>query len=149
MQGLPKRLIQVAGTAALYLAAKMEEINPPKIHTLVEATDGGSTAAQLLAMEKQILLTLGYHLNPTTLDQELLSVISEWELLNQDTPGFGLDSHFIIKDRIGVNLIKSEVKAVVLQRQREIASVADFILLDGRHLSFDKRDLSLALVYLL
>jgi len=40
---VPKRLIQVAGTAALYIAAKMEEINPPKIHTLVEATDGGST----------------------------------------------------------------------------------------------------------
>jgi len=64
VRGVSREKVQCVGTSALYLASKMEEINPPKLEMLSMATAGGSTKQQILDMEKQLLKALGYYLNP-------------------------------------------------------------------------------------
>lgn len=46
--------LQLVGVAALLLAAKMEEVNVPKVSELVEATDNAYNELQVIGMEQSI-----------------------------------------------------------------------------------------------
>jgi cyclin E len=50
----------------LIIATKIEEIYPPKLHTLVHMTDGACTADEVYGMELVILESLGWGLSPMT-----------------------------------------------------------------------------------
>ena len=59
--------LQLLGTAALYLAAKLEEIYPPEVKDFVYITDDTYSKRQVVKMEQVILQCLEFDLvNPTT-----------------------------------------------------------------------------------
>ncbi|XP_055534319.1 G2/mitotic-specific cyclin-A [Wyeomyia smithii] len=60
--------LQLVGTAAMFIAAKYEEIYPPDVGEFVYITDDTYTKTQVLRMEQLILKVLGFDLSvPTTL----------------------------------------------------------------------------------
>ncbi|XP_076856884.1 G1/S-specific cyclin-E1 [Brachyhypopomus gauderio] len=61
-----KTTLQLIGIAALFIAAKMEEIYPPKVHQFAYVTDGACTEEEILDMEVIIMKELNWSLSPLT-----------------------------------------------------------------------------------
>lgn len=60
--------LQLVGTAAMFIAAKYEEIYPPDVAEFVYITDDTYTKKQVLRMEQLILKVLSFDLSvPTTM----------------------------------------------------------------------------------
>uniref|UniRef100_A0AC34R8T6 Cyclin N-terminal domain-containing protein n=1 Tax=Panagrolaimus sp. JU765 TaxID=591449 RepID=A0AC34R8T6_9BILA len=64
--GIESIQLQLIGTAALIIAAKTEEIYPPRIAEICEYTDGGVDVKEAIAMELIMMEKLGFNLNPVT-----------------------------------------------------------------------------------
>uniref|UniRef100_S4R8K0 Cyclin A1 n=1 Tax=Petromyzon marinus TaxID=7757 RepID=S4R8K0_PETMA len=63
--------LQLVGTAAMYLAAKFEEIYPPEVSEFVFITDDTYTKQQVLRMEHLILRVLSFEVASPTIMQFL------------------------------------------------------------------------------
>jgi cyclin E len=63
--------LQLIGTTALLLAAKIEEIYPPKLVELVSLTAGACNEDHVRRMEEIILTKLEWHCSPVTAVQWL------------------------------------------------------------------------------
>jgi cyclin E len=50
----------------LFIAAKIEEIYPPKLHDFAYVTDGACSEEEILSIEVSILKGLGWGLSPMT-----------------------------------------------------------------------------------
>ena len=78
---IPKSQLQTLGTSCLFLAAKMEEVNPPDIYRLVEYSDGAVTIDDLVKIvsdsRQQLILS----------DKK-----SIYKSLRQDTSSWGYSS---------------------------------------------------------
>lgn len=61
-QNIVKTLLQLIGISSLFIAAKLEEIYPPKLHQFAYVTDGACSGDQILNMEL-IIMQVGYTLN--------------------------------------------------------------------------------------
>lgn len=60
--------LQLVGTTAMYIAAKLEEIYPPELVDFAYITDNTYSQTQIVQMERLVLQTLDYHLiAPTSL----------------------------------------------------------------------------------
>nr|XP_060644224.1 G1/S-specific cyclin-E1 isoform X2 [Anolis sagrei ordinatus] len=65
-QNVIKTLLQLIGISSLFIAAKREEIYPPKLHQFAYVTDGACTEEEILNMELLIMKTLDWRLSPLT-----------------------------------------------------------------------------------
>ncbi|XP_054696849.1 G1/S-specific cyclin-E1 isoform X1 [Grus americana] len=65
-QNVVKTLLQLIGISSLFIAAKLEEIYPPKLHQFAYVTDGACTEDEILGMELIIMKALNWNLNPLT-----------------------------------------------------------------------------------
>ncbi|XP_018320665.1 G1/S-specific cyclin-E1 isoform X1 [Agrilus planipennis] len=63
---IPKTQLQLIGVSCLFIAAKLEEIYPPKLSEFSYVCDGACTNAEILACEVLLLNTLGWDVNPMT-----------------------------------------------------------------------------------
>ncbi|XP_036391501.1 G1/S-specific cyclin-E1 [Megalops cyprinoides] len=61
-----KTRLQLIGISALFIAAKLEEIYPPKVHQFAYVTDGACTEDEILNMELIIMKELKWSLSPLT-----------------------------------------------------------------------------------
>ncbi|XP_051562832.1 G1/S-specific cyclin-E1-like [Myxocyprinus asiaticus] len=61
-----KMTLQLIGISCLFIAAKMEEIYPPKVHQFAYVTDGACTEDDILNMEIIIMKELNWSLSPLT-----------------------------------------------------------------------------------
>ncbi|TRY60616.1 hypothetical protein DNTS_014007 [Danionella cerebrum] len=61
-----KTTLQLIGISCLFIAAKMEEIYPPKVHQFAYVTDGACAEDDILSMELIIMKELNWSLNPLT-----------------------------------------------------------------------------------
>ncbi|XP_061220286.1 G1/S-specific cyclin-E1 isoform X3 [Neopsephotus bourkii] len=61
-----KTLLQLIGISSLFIAAKLEEIYPPKLHQFAYVTDGACTEDEILTMELLIMKALNWNLSPLT-----------------------------------------------------------------------------------
>ncbi|XP_029497185.2 G1/S-specific cyclin-E1-like [Oncorhynchus nerka] len=61
-----KCTLQLIGISSLFIAAKMEEIYPPKVHQFAYVTDGACTEDDILCMELIIMKELNWRLSPLT-----------------------------------------------------------------------------------
>lgn len=66
-QDVLKTRLQLIGISALFIAAKLEEIYPPKLVQFAYVTDGACTDDDILQMELIILKSLGWSLSPLTI----------------------------------------------------------------------------------
>uniref|UniRef100_A0A182QNM1 Uncharacterized protein n=1 Tax=Anopheles farauti TaxID=69004 RepID=A0A182QNM1_9DIPT len=63
---LKKTHLQLLGITALFIAAKVEEIYPPKIAEFAYVTDGACTEEDILHEEQLIISALDWKINPVT-----------------------------------------------------------------------------------
>lgn len=61
-----KSTLQLIGISSLFIAAKMEEIYPPKLHQFAYVTDGACMEEEILSMEIIIMKELNWSLSPIT-----------------------------------------------------------------------------------
>ncbi|KAG1955638.1 G1/S-specific cyclin-E1 [Pimephales promelas] len=61
-----KTTLQLVGISCLFIAAKMEEIYPPKVHQFAYVTDGACSEDDILNMEIIIMKELNWSLSPLT-----------------------------------------------------------------------------------
>nr|CAD7263788.1 unnamed protein product [Timema shepardi] len=66
MRNIPKQHLQLIGITCLFIAAKVEEIYPPKIAEFAYVTDGACTEAEIMDMEIIILKSLNWKLASIT-----------------------------------------------------------------------------------
>jgi len=77
-----KSNLQLLGTAAFLIAAKVEEIHPPELNDLIYICDGAYTVEQLLSMECAILLNLDFRTDGPTVEHFLPHLIAASQALN-------------------------------------------------------------------
>ncbi|XP_042523877.1 G1/S-specific cyclin-E1 isoform X1 [Dipodomys spectabilis] len=65
-ENIVKTLLQLIGISALFIAAKLEEIYPPKLHQFAYVTDGACSGDEILTMELVIMKALNWRLSPLT-----------------------------------------------------------------------------------
>ncbi|XP_046637607.1 G1/S-specific cyclin-E1-like [Daphnia pulicaria] len=63
---IPKQQLQLIGIAALFIAAKIEEIYPPKLNEFAYVTDGACSEAEIMMKELVIMKSLNWELSPAT-----------------------------------------------------------------------------------
>lgn len=63
---IPKNHLQLIGVTCLFIAAKVEEIYPPKISEFSYITDGACSDEDILNQELVVLSTLQWNMSPTT-----------------------------------------------------------------------------------
>ncbi|XP_053127346.1 G1/S-specific cyclin-E1 [Hemicordylus capensis] len=61
-----KTLLQLIGISSLFIAAKLEEIYPPKLRQFAYVTDGACREEEILSMELIIMKALNWNLSPLT-----------------------------------------------------------------------------------
>ncbi|KAM4597466.1 G1/S-specific cyclin-E1 [Fundulus diaphanus] len=61
-----KSTLQLIGITCLFIAAKVEEMYPPKVHQFAYVTDEACTEVQILSMEIIIMKELNWSLSPQT-----------------------------------------------------------------------------------
>nr|XP_033798082.1 G1/S-specific cyclin-E1 [Geotrypetes seraphini] len=66
-QNIVKTRLQLIGISALFIAAKLEEIYPPKLHQFAYVTDGACKEDEILSMELIIMKGLNWSLSPLTI----------------------------------------------------------------------------------
>jgi len=83
-----KHHLQLIGITCLFIAAKVEEIYPPKLNIFAYVTDGACTEQEILDMEIVIMTTLKWKLTPITpaswvnIFLQILSVTPQSKLQN-------------------------------------------------------------------
>eukprot|EP00743_Colponemidia_sp_Colp-15_P005119 GILK01005509.1.p1 GENE.GILK01005509.1~~GILK01005509.1.p1 ORF type:complete len:488 (+),score=38.92 GILK01005509.1:149-1612(+) len=78
-----KTKLQLVGVAAMYMAAKLEEVYPPRASDFAKTTDGGYTVADIKEMEKQMLMALRFNLLPPTSFYWITSYIKNLSQMSQ------------------------------------------------------------------
>jgi len=73
---IDKSNLQLLGTAAFLIAAKVEEIHPPELTDLIYICDGAYTMEQLLSMECAILINLDFRTDGPTVEHFLPHLIA-------------------------------------------------------------------------
>ena len=63
---VPKTRLQLLGVTCLFIAAKIEEIYPPKLSEFTYVTDGACSDEEILNMELVVLKELNWGLSPMT-----------------------------------------------------------------------------------
>ncbi|KAM6153622.1 G1/S-specific cyclin-E1 isoform 1-T1 [Erethizon dorsatum] len=66
-ENIVKTLLQLIGISSLFIAAKLEEIYPPKLHQFAYVTDGACSGDEILTMELVIMQALKWRLSPLTI----------------------------------------------------------------------------------
>ncbi|XP_075069926.1 G1/S-specific cyclin-E2 [Mixophyes fleayi] len=61
-----KSMLQLIGVTTLFIASKLEEIYPPKLHEFAYVTDGACSEDEIIDMELVILKALKWDLSPVT-----------------------------------------------------------------------------------
>ncbi|XP_019714722.1 G1/S-specific cyclin-E1-like, partial [Hippocampus comes] len=61
-----KSTLQLIGISCLFIAAKVEEMYPPKVHQFAYVTDEACTEDEILSMEVIIMKELKWSLSPQT-----------------------------------------------------------------------------------
>ena len=100
--------LQLVGVTALLVACKYEEIKPPSLGDFEFVTDGSCCAAQILEMERHLLITLNYSI---TIQSSATFLELFFALLTARLKPLQLLSAFI--PLTGHTLIQSEVLAYV------------------------------------
>jgi cyclin E len=65
-KNIHKTRLQLVGVTALFIAAKLEEIYPPKLSDFAYVTDGACSEDEILSQELLMLGTLKWSLSPVT-----------------------------------------------------------------------------------
>ncbi|EGT42250.1 hypothetical protein CAEBREN_18584 [Caenorhabditis brenneri] len=127
---------QLVGTAALFLAAKYEEIYPPKCADFASLTDGAFTSDHIRQMEILIVKDIGWSLGPITSIQWLstyLQLLGTKEK-NDDVNNLEEEGNLYVPE-----LLRSEYI--------EMCKILDYLLLEIESFNFSYRTIAAAVLF--
>lgn len=134
-QVLPQRL-QLIGSTALVIAAKIEEIYPPKIIEIAEYTDGCCTDQDIRNMEEIMLQQLDWNCYPITAVHWLALYM---QLMNTNETIYDVDGHIFPDQRCTVpKLMRGEFV--------RMAKILDLVIMDAVSLHYRYRELATAVL---
>ena len=81
---IPKHQLQLVGVTCLFMAAKVEEIYPPKVKDFAYVTDGACTIQQIVIKELVILRCLNWNLSTLTVNTWLTIYLQLHSLLDKE-----------------------------------------------------------------
>ncbi|XP_035680336.1 G1/S-specific cyclin-E-like isoform X1 [Branchiostoma floridae] len=125
---LPKHRLQHIGITALFIAAKLEEIYPPKVTEFAYVTDGACTDEEILDMELVLLKALNWELSPMTVNSWLNVYL---QLANLDAIDF---EEFYLPQYSGHTFV-------------QVAQLVDLCMLDISSLQFSYAAIATAALY--
>lgn len=128
----PKEQLQLVGVTALFIASKIEEIYPPKIHDFADITDGSCKDDEILDKEMVILKALNWDLTPITVNNWLNLYLQ----LATKKEGNHDKENFLLPDFSSHQFLK-------------ISQLIDLCMLDIDCLQFSYRTLAASAVYLM
>jgi len=122
-ENLPKSQLQLLGITALFIAAKVEEIYPPKLSEFAYVTDGTCTEEEILCEELIMLKGLNWDLSPVTVNSWLNIFL---QLYSLDSISNSFDS-FVVPQYSGHTF-------------QEVSRLVDLCMLDinSLHFSYSK-----------
>lgn len=132
--GILKSEYQLIAVAALSIASKFEEIRPPRMCDYELATDKAYNQAQIRAMERKMLASVGWRVLPATLSHWLGWAMKMWD-------------EFVVASRVQVGRFREQGEESYW-RYLQAMTLADAVLLDYRSLRLPKSHLSAAILYL-
>ena len=124
-----KSRLQLVGVTALFIAAKLEEIYPPKLSEFSYVTDGACTDDEILVQELIMLKALGWKLTPLTINT-WLRIYLQLASYQQDEKA----ALFLTPVFSGKNLVQA-------------AKLVDLCMLDLESLDFPNRILAAAALH--
>ncbi|XP_053202332.1 G1/S-specific cyclin-E-like [Panonychus citri] len=81
---LPRQQLQLIGTTCLFIAAKIEEVYPPKSTEFAAVTDGACTDCEIFSQELVIMETLKWSLHPVTVNKWLSIFMQIYSILEKE-----------------------------------------------------------------
>ena len=75
-----RQFLQLLGLTSLFIAMKIEEIQHSSVNSFVHYAGGAFSCGQILAQERDILITLRWKTYPDTCNTWLDSYLSHWDL---------------------------------------------------------------------
>ncbi|XP_046843024.1 G1/S-specific cyclin-E-like [Xenia sp. Carnegie-2017] len=124
-----KSTLQLVGVTALFIAAKLEEIYPPKVAEFAYVTDGACTEDEIQIEELVMLEVLNWKLTPVTINT-WIRIYLQLESYKQDEKA----ALFLTPAFSGKDLVQS-------------AKLADLCVLDMESIDFPNRILAAAAVH--
>ena len=145
----PKDRLQLLAITSLFVAAKMEEVYPPKAQELAEATAGTFTARDVTTFETELMTTLAWNLSPPTSDDW-----AEWYLLAFLERGLPVAAAALKRQQQQQPCHQQQQHLILLQRlpsgvAQRVQLLLDLALLDVTSLHFYPSILAAAGLYLL
>ena len=160
---IEKRNYQLIGTAALYLACKVEEIYTPRISYFILATDHGYAQGQILEMERKLCMELEWDLTPASLETWTRLCCFKWdefcessEYSNELSDLFTLKIFSTMKKNLATDKKKltEDVRALYeIQNSpeykvyRQLTQIIDTVILDIETLQYTPQALVLAAIF--
>jgi len=142
---LSKAKLELLGTAALFLASKMEEVFARKLQDFVRVTDNGYTLKQLEVMEKDLVKILKWQLRPSTLNMWANCYMYKWDLYVQSNP---YPKNWLITRYIESHVIFKSRDENSYHNFREVTQLIDIALLDITTLKYQFREITASSIYL-
>ncbi len=144
---LPKIELQLIGVTALYMAAKVEEIYPPRVASFAKSTDGAYSTEAINAMELKMAKALKWLLTPPTLNTWANWYMNQWDLYVERSEF--AQSHPLIQ-AIKEDLIQfKQSNQKSYGRYREMMQMIDCAVLDSQTLQYKPRALIASVMYVL
>ena len=88
-----KQQLQLVGITCLFIAAKVQEIYPPKVSDFAYVTDGACTDQQILTKELVILKSLDWNLNSMTVNSWLTIYMQLYAMLQKQNAAAAAQSN--------------------------------------------------------
>ncbi|XP_067002415.2 G1/S-specific cyclin-E [Anabrus simplex] len=134
---IPKQQLQLIGITCLFIAAKVEEIYPPKIIEFAYVTDGACTESEILDKELVILKTLNWNLSPVTANNWLnmyLQFLTNIQHQEHGVETIGSPDTFLFPQYSGLTFVQT-------------AQLLDLCMLDEGCLRFQYGTLAASAIY--
>lgn len=95
---MPKKHLQLLGITCLFIAAKIEEIFPPKLGRFAFVCDGACSESEILGKELVVLSTLNWELYPLTPISWLNVYIQNYSCLDKENSPKQVGESFLLPD---------------------------------------------------
>jgi cyclin E len=146
---VPKQELQLIGITCLFIAAKIEEIYPPKLSEFSYVTDGACNDSDILDKELVVLKALNWDLTPMTVNAWLSVYLQLYAGLQQENQQTDLISS---STTVTATTCVSDVRDFMLPGYAshffdQVSELLDLCVLDIGSLSFNYSVLAAAALY--
>lgn len=149
-RSIPKTQLQLVGVTCLFIAAKIEEIYPPKLSEFTYVCDGACTEKEILTCERLVLHSLEWDVNPMT-PTTWLNLYMQIATMPTNVPQQLQQQHALVDDSSNdVNPTSTEIYFPVYSAYQFVraSQVMDLFSLDPAYARFTYSVIAAAAMFL-